>query len=173
MNGSKRMHMSGTWRRWVLVGVLGLVGCRTAGTATRPDGTEPPRQEIHFDPVTVTGDLELEKLNDEELFAEGTSAFAAEDFKQAARYFGRLADFHPTSAHRRAALYNAGLAHERLEEWEEALPALLGAGGRGERQRTTRSTRPSAWPRRSTTWSATADGGGAAGHRRGARRTFR
>lgn len=113
--------MSGTWRRWVLVGVLGLVGCRTTGTAARPDGTEPPpKQEIHFDPVTVTGDLELEKLNDEELFAEGTSAFAAKDFKKAARYFDRLVDFHPTSAHRRAALYNAGLAHERLQEWEEA-----------------------------------------------------
>lgn len=113
--------MSGTWRRWLLVGVLGLVGCRTAGTATRPDEQAGvPKQEIHFDPVTVTGDLELEKLNDEELFAEGTSAFAAKDFKKAARYFGRLVDFHPDSPHRRAALYNAGLAHERLEQWEEA-----------------------------------------------------
>ncbi len=121
MNGSKRMHMSGTWRRWVLVGVLGLVGCRTAGTATRPDGAEPPaRQELHFDPVTVTGDPALEKLNDEELFAQGTSAFAAKDFQQAARYFDRLVDFHPNSVHRRAALYNAGLAHERLKQWEEA-----------------------------------------------------
>ncbi|XXF76664.1 hypothetical protein P2318_26950 [Myxococcaceae bacterium GXIMD 01537] len=114
--------MAGTWRRWVLVGVLGLVGCRTAGTATRPDeqASAAPRQELHFDPVMVTGDLELEKLNDEELFAEGTSAFAAKDFKKAARYFGRLADFHPHSQHRRAALYNAGLAHERVEEWSEA-----------------------------------------------------
>lgn len=121
MNGSKGMHMSGTWRRWVLVGVLGLVGCRTTG-AGRPDGLAEgaPRREIHFDAVTVTGDLELEKLNDEELFAEGTSAFAAKDFKQAARYFDRLVDFHPDSPHRRAALYNAGLAHERLEQWEEA-----------------------------------------------------
>lgn len=114
--------MSGTWRRWLLVGVLGLVGCRTAGMATRPDEAQAgaPKQEIHFDPVTVTGDLELEKLNDEELFAEGTSAFAAKDFKKAARYFGRLVDFHPDSPHRRAALYNAGLSHERLEQWEEA-----------------------------------------------------
>lgn len=122
VNGSEKVYMSATWRRWVLVGVLGLVGCRTAGTAARPDegSASTPRHELHFDPVTVTGDLELEKLNDEELFAEGTSAFAAKDFKQAARYFGRLADFHPNSPHRRASLYNAGLSHERLEEWEEA-----------------------------------------------------
>ncbi len=111
--------MSVTWQRWVLVGVIGLMGCRTTGTAVRED-TKPPRQELRFDPVEVTADLELEKLNDEELFAGGTSAFAAGDFKQAARYFGRLVDFHPDSAHRLEALYNAGLAHERLKEWEEA-----------------------------------------------------
>jgi tetratricopeptide (TPR) repeat protein len=113
--------MSGTWRRWVLVGAVGLMGCRTTGTAGR-EGVAGgrPRHEIEFDPVTVTADLELEKLNDEELFAGGTSAFAAGDFKQAARYFGRLVDFHPQSSHRRAALYNAGLAHQRLNEWEDA-----------------------------------------------------
>jgi tetratricopeptide (TPR) repeat protein len=94
------------------------MGCRTAGTAVREDSK--PRQEIRFDPVEVKADLDLEKLNDEELFAGGTSAFAAGDFKQAARYFGRLVDFHPDSKHRREALYNAGLAHQRLKEWEEA-----------------------------------------------------
>jgi tetratricopeptide (TPR) repeat protein len=99
--------------------MLGLVGCRTTGTAVR-ETPETPRQQVQFDPVTVTADLELAALNDEEVFAGGTSAFAANDFAQAARYFGRLADFHPTSQHRHQALYNAGLAHERLEQWEEA-----------------------------------------------------
>ncbi|WNG60501.1 tetratricopeptide repeat protein [Archangium gephyra] len=111
--------MLATWRKWVLVGVLGLVGCRTTGTAVR-ETPETPRQQVHFDPVTVTADLELASLNDEELFAGGTSAFAANDFAKAARYFGRLVDFHPQSKHRHEALYNAGLAHERLEQWEEA-----------------------------------------------------
>ena len=120
MTMSKRMDMSGTWRRWVLVGVIGLVGCRTAGSAGRGDG-KTPIQEVEFDPVEITADLELEKLNDEELFAGGTAAYAAEDYKQAARYFGRLADFHPHSKHRNQALYNAGLSHERLDEWEQAL----------------------------------------------------
>jgi tetratricopeptide (TPR) repeat protein len=110
--------MSATWRKWVLVGVVGLVGCRTTGTAVRD--AETPRQQVQFEPVTVTGDLELASLNDEELFAGGTSAFAANDFARAVRYFGRLADFFPDSQHRREALYNAGLAHERLEQWEDA-----------------------------------------------------
>ena len=117
----ERAHMSVS--RWWWVAALGLVvsGCRTTGSAARSGGPETaPKQELQFDPVTVTADLELDKLNDEELFAGGTSAFAANDFKQAVRYFGRLADFHPDSRHRRSALYNAGLAHQRLKEWEEA-----------------------------------------------------
>ncbi|WP_037583408.1 tetratricopeptide repeat protein [Stigmatella aurantiaca] len=132
--------MSGTWRRWVWVGVvglLGLAGCRTTGSGARQETPAPAtRHEVEFEPVTVTGDLELERLNDEELFAGGTSAFAAEDFKQAARYFGRLADFHPQSSHRRQALYNAGLAHQRLKEWEEAYQRFSeladAAAGQGE-----------------------------------------
>lgn len=108
--------------RWWWVAALGVAvsGCRTTGAASKEAAQAAPRQEIHFDAVTVTADLELDKLNDEELFAGGTSAFAANDFQQAARYFGRLVDFFPDSRHRRAALYNAGLAHQRLKEWEEA-----------------------------------------------------
>src|SRR5262249_46556472 len=79
-----------------------------------------PVEVVKLEPVVVRGDLELEKLNDEELFAQGSSAYAANDWKQAARLFDRLADFHPQSAHLRAAQYNAGLAHERLEEWDAA-----------------------------------------------------
>jgi tetratricopeptide (TPR) repeat protein len=95
------------------VAAAAVSGCVTA----RP---RPPVQEIQFEPVVVHGDLELEKLNDEELFAQGSSAYAAEDWKQAARYFDRLADFHQESRHRRSALYNAGLSHERMEAWDEA-----------------------------------------------------
>lgn len=77
-------------------------------------------QAVKFDELVITGDLELEKLNDEELFAGGTSHFAAEDYPQAARYFTRICDFHPQSRHRRLALYNAGLSFEKLKAWDEA-----------------------------------------------------
>ncbi|MFZ5469939.1 MAG: tetratricopeptide repeat protein [Myxococcota bacterium] len=96
-----------------------LTAAMAAGCAHFQKTKTPPR-EVRFDPMVITGDLELEKLNDEELFAAGTSFFAAQDFKQAARYFGRLSDFHPGSLHRRAALYNAGLSHQKLKEWEDA-----------------------------------------------------
>lgn len=96
--------------------VLVLVGC----SHMKPITTADQKHEVKFEEVLITGDLQLEKLNDEELFAAATSFYAAEDFSQAARYFGRLADFHATSIHRRAALYNAGLALEKLKLWEEA-----------------------------------------------------
>lgn len=95
-----------------------LVGLLTAGCAHL--GKPPPPKEVRFDPLLITGDLELEKLNAEELFAAGSSFFAAKDFKQAARYFGRLADFFPDSPHLRPSLYNAGLSHQKLREWDLA-----------------------------------------------------
>jgi hypothetical protein len=109
--------MSAAWRKWVWVGIVALVGCRTTGSAGRD---APPRQEVRFEEETVRGDPELASLNDEELFASGTSAAAAKDDVQAVRYFERLVDFFPQSPHRREALYQAGLAHERLEQWEPA-----------------------------------------------------
>lgn len=74
-----------------------------------------------MDPLIITADAQLEGLNDEELFAAGESAFAARDYQNAARYFDRLVDFHPQSRHFRPATYNAGLAHEKNGQWEEAL----------------------------------------------------
>jgi tetratricopeptide (TPR) repeat protein len=108
---------SGGWIVALGVAVL-LAGC--ASTRSGWKAGEKAAQELVFEPVHVTGDLELEALNDEELFARGTAGYAASDYGKAARAFGRIADFHPASRHRRAALYNAGLSHQRLRQWEEA-----------------------------------------------------
>lgn len=112
---SERMRLSLSWWWLVAVIVSGCVHTRGAGERT-PDGA----QVVRFDEVLITGDLDLDKLNDEELFAAGTSAYAAEEYAQAARYFGRICDFHPKSKHLRLALYNAGLALEKMKAWEEA-----------------------------------------------------
>lgn len=105
----------------ITAAVLWVTGCSHVRATASPD----EKHEVKFEEVVITGDLALEKLNDEELFAAGTSSFAAEDFAQAARYFGRLADFHLQSIHRRPALYNAGLALEKLKLWEEAHQRFL------------------------------------------------
>src|SRR5690606_19926371 len=90
--------------------LLHAAGCATTG------GSRPKAEVLHFDPIEVTPgpkeELELANLDDEELFALGTSAYAAGDLEKAARCFSRLADVHPESPHRDHALYNAGLALE-------------------------------------------------------------
>ena len=87
----------------------------------RPTWAAGDRPTVAFDPLAIQADLQLAGMNDEELFASATSFFAAEEYQQAARYFGRICDFHPKSVHRRSALYNAGLALEKLKLWDEAL----------------------------------------------------
>jgi hypothetical protein len=72
-------------------------------------------------------DLELADRNDEELFAIGVAAYGAADWPRAAAAFARLADVHEGSRHRTAALFNAGLAYERLEEWRLALERFRAA----------------------------------------------
>jgi tetratricopeptide (TPR) repeat protein len=103
------------------IAVAGLSVLLNACASFRGQGRSERQRELQFEPVVITGDLELEKLNDEELFASGSSAFAAGDYAQAARYFDRLVDFHPHSKHLRVAAYKAGLAHEKLSDWEKAL----------------------------------------------------
>ncbi|MGC4122108.1 MAG: tetratricopeptide repeat protein [Myxococcales bacterium] len=79
---------------------------------------------LRFEPVLVTPggkeELELAGMNDEELFALGTSSFAAQDYEKAARCFGRLADTFPASKHRADAAFNAGLSLERLSKFADA-----------------------------------------------------
>ena len=104
-------------RLWLLLVAVAVTGCVHTRGETFPTTNV---HEVKFDEVVITGDLELEKLNDEELFAAGTSFYASEDYAQAARYFGRICDFHRQSKHYRPALYNAGLALEKTKSWDEA-----------------------------------------------------
>jgi len=90
------------------------------GAASAPQG--PPKLEYPPEEVKVSRlDLELEGKNDEELFAIGTAAFGASDFARAATAFSRLADLFPRSRHEPTALFDAGLAFERREEWRLAV----------------------------------------------------
>ncbi|MGZ3478939.1 MAG: tetratricopeptide repeat protein [Myxococcaceae bacterium] len=101
-------------RALALFPLLLLTRCAT----TQTGGAKP--EPIVMPPQEVRADLALLKMNDEELFAAGSSAFAAGDFVRAAACFERLAAAYPESQHRRRALFNAGLAQERLDAWDSA-----------------------------------------------------
>jgi len=107
-------------RIWTAAVVVSLcAGCVTA--RPKPENPAPPKEEIRFDPVEIKVDVELLKLNEAELLAEGEAAFGNKEYEKATRYFDRLVMAYPDSAHRRDALYNAGLSYENLGQWEEAL----------------------------------------------------
>ncbi|MCM2333681.1 MAG: tetratricopeptide repeat protein [Anaeromyxobacteraceae bacterium] len=92
-----------------------------AAPATAAQREEPAQLEYEPERVEVSRlDLELAGKNDEELFAIGQAAFSAGDHARAANAFGRLADLYPASRREATALYNAGLAHQRLEQWRLA-----------------------------------------------------
>lgn len=99
--------------------------CPTCGPAAGAPATSPagPAQ-LAYEPqrIEVTpADLTLAGKNDEELFAIGQAAFAAKEFERAAAAFDRLVDLHPGSKREAVALYNGGVAHQRLDQWRLAL----------------------------------------------------
>jgi len=96
--------------------------CGDQGAATGPAPTGPVQLAYEPQQVVVTpADLELVGKNDEELFAIGQAAFSARDFERAATAFDRLVALHPGSRHAATALYDGGVAHQRLEQWRVAL----------------------------------------------------
>jgi tetratricopeptide (TPR) repeat protein len=103
--------------RWASAIMLGMLG----GCATTPrPRPEPATTIVQLPPVEVQGDARLARMNDEELFTEGTAAAARNDFAHAAEAFGRLVDAFPKSPHRHDALMQAGLAEEKLALWDRA-----------------------------------------------------
>ena len=100
-------------RALALLPLLLLTRCATTGSGARPDTISMPPEEVR-------ADLALLRMNDEELFAAGSSAFAAGDPARAAACFERLVTAFPESPHRTRARFNAGLARERMEAWDAA-----------------------------------------------------
>lgn len=109
--------------------MLGLAGCAGAPIASHPTET------LAMPPLEVEGDAALARLNAEELFARGTSAYANGEWARAAACFERLVLAFPESPHLILAQYNAGLARERLGDWEgarEHFSAIANPAGTGD-----------------------------------------
>ena len=106
--------------------VFAVAACAHAPTSKLrpPPGATRERAAYVFPPMEIKAgppeQIAIADLNEQELMAGGTAAFAAEDFKKAATYFDRLSDSFPGSDKHVPALYNAGLAHARLAQYVEA-----------------------------------------------------
>lgn len=101
-----------------------LIGACATGRSAQLPASQPPPPEIVYEPEVVEagrGDVELAGKNDEELFALGTASYGAGDYRGAATAFVRIVDVHAASRHAATALFDAGLAFQKLEEWRLAL----------------------------------------------------
>jgi TolA-binding protein len=99
-----------------------------AACAHAPPPVERPEREIKLDPVVVTAaprKIPVEGKSDVQLFDDGSVLFRAGDFAEAAQHFDYLFSRFPNSPQVNPALYNAGLAHERLLHFTEALDRFI------------------------------------------------
>jgi tetratricopeptide (TPR) repeat protein len=84
-----------------------------------------PRKIDIKEPMIITAgppaQVALGDMDDATLFDAGARAFTAGQYEKAALHFDRLIDAFPKSEQLLPALWNSGLAHERLEQYEVSL----------------------------------------------------
>jgi len=100
--------------------------------AQKPPG---PERRIELDPIVVTAgrpqEIRVDEKTEAQLFDDGSLLFRAERWADAAVHFDRLFSAFPRSPHFDAALFNAGLSHERLGRFREALDRFEALIARG------------------------------------------
>ena len=91
-----------------------------AATAAACAHAQPRKVEIK-EPMVITagppGQVALGDMDEATLFDAGSRAFAAGQYQKAALHFDRLVDAFPQGEQWLPALWNAGLSHERLEQY--------------------------------------------------------
>ncbi len=84
-----------------------------------------PRKIDIAEPLIITAgppaQVALGEMDDATLFDAGARAFTAGQYEKAALHFDRLIDAFPRSDQLLPALWNAALAHERLEQYQSSL----------------------------------------------------
>jgi tetratricopeptide (TPR) repeat protein len=98
------------------VPALLLAAALLGGCATTRPGLVMDETVIEVD----REDLELSRMNDEELFACGAAAYQARQYRRAVKCFTRLADLFPNSPRAWDAAYNAGVVYEAIGDHANA-----------------------------------------------------
>jgi len=111
----------------------GLAGCATGSKSDEDVATldgeeeaaETPQQngEVSLDPMLVRGSDEEgpgETVDSKEVFEKAYEAYSDRRYEDAARRYETIVEYFDDSRFYRPALYNGGLAYEKLERWEAA-----------------------------------------------------
>lgn len=130
-----RARLLGARASHFVLGALCAVcgACAGANASVRPatnpgdagQGSAKKVERIDLPETVITAgpkaELALADLTQDQLFDGGTKAFQAGDWTKATLHFDRFLALYPDSNDWASAVWNAGLAHERLSEWRLAL----------------------------------------------------
>ncbi len=104
--------------------VAACAGKSNNQVAVVPPGT--PVEEIQMDPIKIAAvkgpdGTHLETYDVAELFERAGKSLSDKRFADAVRDYDRLLKEFPATRYTKAALYNGGLAHEGLKDWQTAI----------------------------------------------------
>lgn len=124
-----RRKMKSWMTRAALVMLVGAsaTACTGNRATTRADDMgeikETPTQRLDLDPMLIqagTSEQEARALNADEVFAQAYRAYQARRYEEAIEHYATIVKYFPESRFFMPALFNMGLANEKLERWEPA-----------------------------------------------------
>ena len=127
------MKRKGRKERWfgvaAFIGAVLLVGgCATTGgseSAEKVDGSgsEPKKEKVEIDPMLIRGGKGKKPpktVDSKDVFDKAYEAYSARRYEEAVAHYEMIVRYFDESRFFRPALYNGGLAYEKLERWESA-----------------------------------------------------
>ncbi len=109
-----------------LVFTTGLTGCATFGAGGDDGDIQAGETRVmETDPVLIRAvkhgdETVMEHLSAEEVFERGYYAFQARRYEEAVENYELIVEYFEESRFFLPALYNGGLAYERMEKWDDA-----------------------------------------------------
>jgi tetratricopeptide (TPR) repeat protein len=108
----------------VAVGLF-AAGCATGGSEKDDDvltGADVKAENIKLDPmlIRVGPDGESEAVDVSEVFKKAYESYSDRRYEKAARHYEFIIEYFEDSRYYMPALYNLGLAYEKLERWDAA-----------------------------------------------------
>ena len=125
----QRSHLAraaGTWTT-AFAALVGLAaGCAHQGPATPANPGGAPVTSYEMDPIKITAvngpdGMHIESFDAAELFEQGSKALGEKRYDDALGAYDRLLKEFNDPRYARAALYNAGLAHQGKKDWSGAI----------------------------------------------------
>jgi tetratricopeptide (TPR) repeat protein len=103
--------------------MLAAAGCATGSTQTLDGSSDAKEERLDLDPMLIRASADGkggETLDAGEVFDRAYEAFSERRYEQAIKHYELVVEYFDDSKYYLPAMYNAGLTHEKLEQWDAA-----------------------------------------------------